>query len=326
MAGPGQGVVVCVVPDAWQLTPSLDEAEPARVEPASVRLRVFDATTGETVLDEPLGKRASLAPSARTWSSRRAPESGTGPAHVRRLDPSTGDGWSAEIPHPVDGAGMEYPNVQVLGDEIAVGWLGTTTLFTGTGERAGRLDTDDAWNLRGHRVASQGDGLTQLQDLDTGRVVLLGDARPAWIATDDGSASDLLMLTTADGLTGRSLTTGFRAWQVDWLMESTLSLVLVDGMLARQADDGLVVVDVETGKRALAADEIRLRPSMVTDGRRLLVIESIVATGPVVAAYDARDGRRVWEAPVPVSVQYLAVVDHHLFAFGTEGVVAFGTD
>ena len=66
--------------------------------------------------------------------------------------------------------------------------------------------------------------------------------------------------------------------------------------------------------------------SMVSDGRRLLVLESVVGTGPVVAAYDVRDGRRVWEAPVPLSVQYLAVVDHRLFAFGSEGVVAFGTD
>ena len=65
--------------------------------------------------------------------------------------------------------------------------------------------------------------------------------------------------------------------------------------------------------------------SMVTDGRRLFVIASVVGTGPV-AAYDARDGRRVWQASIPVAVQGLAVVDHRLFAVGSDGVVAFGTD
>ena len=67
------------------------------------------------------------------------------------------------------------------------------------------------------------------------------------------------------------------------------------------------------GRRSVSASG----QSMVTDGRRLFVIESVVGTGPVVAAYDVRDGRRVWEAPIPVAVQGLAVVDHRLFAVGS---------
>ena len=65
--------------------------------------------------------------------------------------------------------------------------------------------------------------------------------------------------------------------------------------------------------------------SMVTDGRRLFVIESVVGTGPVVAAYDARDGRRVWEAPIPSPCRASPWSTTGCSRVGSEGVVAFGT-
>ena len=84
----------------------------------------------------------------------------------------------------------------------------------------------------------------QLRDLDTGRVMDLGDARVPWIGTDDGSEPDLLLLASDDRLSARDLTTGQLAWRVEWPAERTLNLVIVDGMLARQSDDGLAVLDL----------------------------------------------------------------------------------
>ena len=65
--------------------------------------------------------------------------------------------------------------------------------------------------------------------------------------------------------------------------------------------------------------------SMVTDGRRLLVIESVVGTGPVVAAYDARDGRRVWEAPSRSPCRASPWSTTGCSPSAASGVVAFGT-
>ncbi|MDQ0372843.1 outer membrane protein assembly factor BamB family protein [Cellulomonas humilata] len=324
-AAPGQGVVVCLVTDSWQLTVSDDDTQADLVEAATVRLRTFDAATGETVLDRPLGSGASFTPIDSDVVVAERPRSGDGPARVVRLDPSTGtERWAVDIPHPVGGAGWEYPTVQLLGDEIGVGWLGTTTLFTGDGGPTGVLDTDIVWQARGHRVTAGGAATTQLRDLDTGRVIELGDAREPWIDTDDRSEPDLLILQSEDRLAARDLATGQLAWRVDWPAERTLNLVVVDGMLARQTDDALTVLDLRTGEQLWRRSMSAYGESMVTDGRRLVVIASVVGTGPVVAAYDARDGRRVWEAPVPIAVQSLAVVDHRLFAVSSEGVVAFG--
>ncbi|WP_456787172.1 outer membrane protein assembly factor BamB family protein [Cellulomonas sp. P5_C5] len=323
-AAAGQGVVVCVVADSWQLTPSADDTQPDLVEPAAVRLQTFDATTGETLLDRPLGKRASFVGVGTDAVVAAAPESGAGAARVVRLDPSTGsERWAVDLPRPVDGAGWEYPAVQRFGDEIGVGWLGTTALFTGDGAAAGVLDTDYVWQARGHRVTVGGGSTALLRDLDTGRVIDLGDAYPPWIDTDDGSEPDLLLLQSADRLSARDLATGHLAWRVDWPAEPTLNLVVVDGMLARQADDGLTVLDLGTGKQLWSWSVSAYGQSMVTDGRRLFVIESLAGSGPVVVAHDARDGRRLWEAPLPVAVQSLAVVDHRLFGVGIDGVVAF---
>ncbi|GEK21930.1 hypothetical protein CXY01_24500 [Cellulomonas xylanilytica] len=327
-SGDGGGVVVCLVADSWALTGAEDDTEPELVEAATVRLRGFDAATGETVLDLPVERHVSFAPVGTDLVLVSPPEPGDGPARLVRLDPATrSERWSVDVARPSAGAGAVYPSVRLLEDEIGVRWLGTTALFTADGEAAGELDSDNVWELRGNRVTLEGGGATggQLRDLDTGRVLVV-DGHPTWLATDDLTVPDVLVLESVDRLTGRHLSTGQRAWQVDWPTESTQNLVVVDGMLARQADDGLTVIDLATGDQLWRRSVSAAGNSMVTDGRRLLVIESVVGTGLVVAAYDARDGRRVWEAPLRVAVQDLAVVDNRLFAVGVDGVVSFGAD
>jgi outer membrane protein assembly factor BamB len=96
-------------------------------------------------------------------------------------------------------------------------------------------------------------------------------------------------------------------------------------MLVRQTIDELTVVDLTTGEQLWHRWTSASREGTVTDGRRLLVAESVEGTGPVVAAYDVRDGRRLWEVPVPVALQFLAVVDHRLFGFSDGTLIALGT-
>jgi len=324
-AAAGQGLVVCLVVDSWQLTASTDDAEPDRVEPASVRLRAFAVATGEPALDQPVPADASMV-SVGTDVVVAATGSSDGPASLVRLDPSTGaERWSVDVPRPHDGAGRADPVVQLFGDEIGVGWLGTTAVFTADGDAAGQLDADDVRRVRGHRVAFDGEGMRQLRDVDTGRVLDLGDARPARLAADDGSVPGMLVLQSEYRLTGRELPAGHRAWRLDWPFGANPALLVVDGMLARQTIDELTVVDLTTGEQLWHRSTSASRDSTVTDGRRLLVAESVEGRGPVVAAYDVRDGRRVWEVPVPVAAQFLAVVDHRLFALSDGALVALGT-
>lgn len=319
-SAPDQGVVVCLVTESWQLTASTDATQPDLVEAAILRLRAFAVGTGETLLDQEVATDASVAPIGPDVVVVETPQDG--PAHLVRLDPATGtEQWEVDVPRPAGGIGSASASVQVVDDVIEVPWLGSTALLTGDGEVTGSLDGDSFRHLRGHRVMTTE---SQLRDLDTGRVLDLGEAQTPWLATDDRSEPGLLLLQSDDRLSARDLATGHRAWRVDWPSERTLNLVVVDGLLARQADDGLTVLDLATGTQLWHRSMSAHGQSMVTDGRRLVVIESVVGTGPVVAAYDARDGRRVWEVPVPVTVQGLAVIDHRLFAVGNGGVVALG--
>lgn len=327
VTAPGQGVVVCLMADSWQLAPSADGLQPDLVEAAAVRLRVFAAATGETLLEQSFGTDAALAAIGSDVVVVETPEAG--PASLVRFDPATGtQRWRVDVPRPTGDVGLPSASVGVHDDEIAVPWLGTTALFTADGDVAGALDVDNVWRVREHRLTPETSAAAgmQLRDLDTGRVMDLGNQQPLWIDSDDGSEPDLLILQSAGRLSARSLTTGQLAWRVDWPSEQTRNLVVVDGMLARQSETGLTALDVATGHELWRRAAPAFGQSMVTDGRRLLVIELVVGTGPVVAAYDVRDGRRVWQVPVPVTVQSLAVVDHRLFALGSGGVVALGSE
>ena len=331
---PGHGVVVCLVPGAWQVgtaddvhrTEDLDDTTDL-VRPGIVRLRAFEVTTGEMVLDRPVAVDSSFVPVGSDVVVAETPESGDGPATLVRLDPSTGaQRWSVEVPRPTEGVGSMYPSVRMFDDTIAVSWLGTTTLFAGDGTAVDGSTVDDVWHRGGHSLMLDGDTSTQLRDLDTGRVVDLGHSYLAWVGTDDGTVPDTLLLQAEDRLHALDLTTGDQAWGAVWPETSTLTLVVADGMVARLADDALTVVDAATGHQRWELPTRAYGQNVVTDGRRLLVLESVPDAGRVVASYDLRDGRREWEAPIPIAVQRLAVVDHRLFGVGSGGLVAFTSE
>lgn len=331
---PGRGVVVCLVPDWWQIgdpddprRPTDVDASTTLVQPAAVRLRAFEAATGQRVLDRPVADGASFVAVGSDVVVAETPESGDGPATLVRLDPSTGaQRWSVDVPRPTGGSGSTYAVVRTFDDEIAVAWLGTTTLVTGDGTVADELDGEVVWRGNGHGLTLDGDLVTQVRDLDTGRVVDLGRSYLAWVGTDDGTVPDTLLVQADERLDALDLTTGMQRWRATSPPRSTLALVVADGTVARLADDGLTVLDAATGSPLWQLSTLPYGLSLVTDGRHLLVLESVPDAGRVVASYDLRDGRRDWEAPIPVAVQRLAVVDHRLFGVGSGGLVAFTSD
>lgn len=330
-ADPGPGVVVCVVPDSWQLgTPDdvqLEEdvvATTTLVQPASVRLRAFAVATGETVLDRPVTDGSSLVAVGGDVVVAQTPESGVGPATLQRLDPATGaQRWSVDFPRPRGDSGSPYASVRLFDDQIAVDWLEATTVLRGDGSVADEHDTDYLWRASGHTFAIEGDTSTQLRDVDSGQVIDLGRSYFAWVATDDGSMPDTLLVQADERVGALDLVTGEQRWRAAWPSTSTLSLVIADGRVVRLSDDALTVLDAGTGRQLWRLPIPAYGQNVVTDGRRLLVLESGPDTGRVVASYGLRDGRREWEAPIPVAVQSLAVVDHRLFGVGSGGLVAF---
>ena len=110
-AAPGQGIVVCLVIDSWQLTASADDTEPDLVEAATVRLRTFAAATGEMGAGpSPWRSTRPSSPSAPTWSSRRP-----GPPTVRRAScgstrrPGRSAGASTSRARPTGPGGRPRP-------------------------------------------------------------------------------------------------------------------------------------------------------------------------------------------------------------------------
>ena len=121
------------------------------------------------------------------------------------------------------------------GDELWTSPLSSVPdlLYTVDGVVAGQLDSDSVWPRRGHRMAPMGrDGLTQLRDLDTGRVLDLAGAFPTWLTADDATVPGVLP-SLDDRLVGWDLDTGRRAWQVSsaGTVDDEPRLV-VDGVLA----------------------------------------------------------------------------------------------
>ena len=307
-------LVACLVPDTWELETDTEVGPVAR--PTSMRLRVFDAVDGEVVLDRETTLGSVVALGGDVVLAQLGDVPG-GQSSLTRLDPATGEPrWSVDVRR--GWAGLAYPRVQVLGDQLAVRWLGSTHLFTDDGEPAGGYDTDSVQWLRGQSWTGQ----AVLRSTLTGDRVELGRSYPAWISTDDGTAPEMLVLRNDDGLRVVDTGTGTVAWRLTELVAYGPSTILVaDGRIGYLVDGALTVRDLRTGQTVWTqpADGPHGQ-SVVTDGRHLLIL----ATGRdrSVVAYDADDGDRAWAVEVPGSVESLVVVDHRLFGIGSEGIVA----
>ena len=157
---------------------------------------------------EPLGGRRVRRRRRHRRGRRGGPGSADGPARAwcgstRRRGRER---WSVDVPRPADGAGWEYP-IRAAVRRRDRRRLARDHDPVHRRRRAGRASSTPTTCGSSAGTASRpwATGITQLRDLDTGRVLDLGDARPPWIATDDGSVPDLLVLQSEDRLTGRDL-------------------------------------------------------------------------------------------------------------------------
>ncbi|WP_456843864.1 outer membrane protein assembly factor BamB family protein [Cellulomonas sp. P5_C6] len=325
-SAPGDSVVVCLVPESWTLGSGQDDAGGASmVEPTALRLRTFDVATGAVVRDEQVADHTSVVALGGDVVIASTTSADADTSRVSRLDPATGaERWSATVPRGPGSTGSAFAGVRLLGDRVAVGWLGATHLFTADGTASGDYDTDEVWRQRGHNLTPGADGSAVLLDLDTGRRLRTGESYLAWIATDDGSEPDLLLLQTDDGLRALDATTSTTAWTIPMRTTSaTTTTVLADGRIAVLIDGTLQVHDLRSGVEAwhvrAAGQGSR---NLVTDGRHAIVLGGDPQR-TTLAAYDLRDGRRAWTTEAPSGLETIAVVDHRLFGVSSAGIVAF---
>ena len=203
---PGQGIVVCLVTDSWQLTVSDDDtrARPRRGRlGAAAGVRRRDRRDGARPAPRAVG--ASFAAVGTDVVVAAYPGSGDGPAQRRAARPVDRDGTVERrppAPRRRGRVGLPRP-CSCSATRSASAGSGPPTLFTVDGERpAGARHRQRLEASRAPHHARGRQATTQLRDLDTGRVMDLGDARPPWIDTDDGSEPDLLILQSEDRLAG----------------------------------------------------------------------------------------------------------------------------
>ncbi len=118
------------------------------------------------------------------------------------------------------------------------------------------------------------------------------DETPAWLSVDDGSAPDVVFTVGqgpagADGLSGRSASTGARLWH---LAGNVVAGLLLDGTVYVATGEALVALDATTGDERWTTPLDHLPEQMSTDGQYLLV----PGLGVTLDAYAMRDGTLAW--------------------------------
>ncbi|WP_456826201.1 outer membrane protein assembly factor BamB family protein [Cellulomonas sp. P5_E12] len=321
-SAPGDTVVVCLVPEAWMLGTGGD-GNATLVVPTALRLRTFDAATGAVVRDEAVADHSSVVALGGDVVIAQTASLVADRSSLSRIDPTTGaERWSATILRDPGSVGTAFAAVRLFGARIAVGWLGTTHLFTADGTASVDYDTDHVWRQRGHSLTSGVDS-SVLLDLDTGWRFETQESFFPWIAPDDGSEPDLVVLQNDDGLRALDVTSG-TAWTSPTPTSTAGSRMLIaDGRLASLVDGTLEVRDLRSGVQAWQVrTDGRGAEDLVTDGRHLIVLggDPVRTT---LDAYDLRDGRRAWTVEAPSGLEAIAAVDHRLFGVSSAGIVAF---
>lgn len=120
------------------------------------------------------------------------------------------------------------------------------------------------------------------------------DETASWLSVDDGSAPDVVLTVGqapggADGLSGRSASTGERLWHVPGTIVTSL---LLDGTVYVATSDALVAVDAVSGEVRWTTEIDHMPQQLSTDGRYLL----LPGTGLELAAYTMSDGVLAWTA------------------------------
>ncbi|MCC2313448.1 outer membrane protein assembly factor BamB family protein [Cellulomonas xiejunii] len=340
--GPGlPGRVACLVHDATAArTPDGGPAAAATASSApatSARLEVVDVESGDVVAEYPAGADATGAGAAVAAAVGvtddalvlAAPlDDGTS---VRALDPTTGaQRWRVRADTGFGGGWLRWgaeARVLPVGDD-AVGILGAGVVLLDTADgsalaTAGTLATVTGTRQDGSALVVASEGYTRLVGHD-GDVRLEGTA--VQVTVDDGSVPDLA-LTTAGGLRAWDAVTGEERWRADVPAQEAL----VVGTVVHVHDGFRVTtLDGRTGEVLWEAtapdllDEDAVVTGLATDGSRVLVVASSVATSRArLVALDAAAGTEAWQTDLARlgDVTSVEAVDGVLLGFGTQDVV-----
>ena len=145
------------------------------------------------------------------------------------------------------------------------------------------------------------------------------------LAVDDGSASDLLLTTSASAaeVVALDARTGEPRWSAEATPEDW-DLLLDDRLITTFGDD-LVAVDTRTGKRLWTApDDLRARRPLLTDGHVVLFATGYDDQEPILTAVDITDGRVLWTAAGPPGTVAFFEIGRRLIALQQEQMTRLG--
>lgn len=327
-----QGVVVCLVDDDY--APLVGTIAPTSSAPQRARVVVVDPRTGTLISERDTPASTTLAVESDlvvvAWVS------GNGHGVVTGTEPRTGEvRWTFTTPAPLEARAGERLGLDVTGVGVGIivgSWSQKLWLLSPDGVLQRELPGNggSTWfevprvGMLALRTA-QGPVGARTTLLVDGRDAQTFDGDPVNLSVDDGSVPGLVF-TGGTPLVAWDAATGQRRWAS--AADAGRTVLLLDGTLYSATHDSVLALDAATGK-VLWTSPVQLKSDLavpLTDGSVLVVVERVPTSHLV--AFDCADGRRLWEAGLPASVDNLQEVHGRAFGsrYTTSGleVVALG--
>ncbi|HEY8717329.1 PQQ-binding-like beta-propeller repeat protein [Pengzhenrongella sp.] len=269
-----------------------------------------------------------------------------GHVSVSRLDARTGRArWAFRSPAPLPMSRTGEPWVSV---EIQHGVIVVSAPVSWAMTQAGRLLGE--WHLVGGDRAAAGGWALEVSVLPNARFAV-GQSGGSWSSQasygtvsqtdrrdgfeipgpvlvpliDDSSAADVLFVRPVNhsGIVALDAATGELRWRSDWTPGSRV--LVLDGRVIGLERHTLMAIDAHSGGVLWKRDVPVGNPQQVlTDGRLLLVPMFDTVRGPMVAAFNAAEGRQEWARALPQRVTYLNVLQRRLLGMSDRQLVGLG--
>ncbi len=307
VAHPGDGsLVVCLAHDAFSV---YDEETSTRTPASTRRLVVLDTADGSVVSD--LSDVADAAETLTVVGDLLVLGSATGDqVTVTALTTDAAVSWTRTL---TSGTSGDRLRVEALDDVVVVTTSDAVVLLDAAGEELRRRDLpegtsawvmpDGVYVILRHVGEEGGDGL--IFPLERRSVLLTADGEQhldgyPFAALDDGSVPGLV-LSVDDELHARG-PDGREQWSRE--TAGADNGVVLDGRVHMVDGTDVLTLDARTGAE-LWRHPVGSGVSLLTDGRRVLVVDTASTDGSEIAALDRGDGSVVWRGPLPAGTQWV---------------------